>query len=219
MAYRLPRLSGALSVARAVDPLDWLPAEQALVVENLEEVRLPEHLWEDVVCPGPLYLPRLRTRGRTSTKELVTGRSRPDGLGTLPVVKGVSMRGMRSLVDLLWWQWPEAKAAARLPQHVSFGLAFPGRSSLRVDEAGPRRPTLRRLCRRRPRRLRPPRRCQYPVAEKATKALQLFLHTGAPLRRFVRASAPLLLSSAETTSATECSRVAPLFCGFLLFKP
>ena len=51
--------SGALPVAAervaipknagAVDPLDWLPADQAATVAGLEELRLPEHLWEDVV--------------------------------------------------------------------------------------------------------------------------------------------------------------------------
>ena len=94
--------SGALSVeadrvaipteAGAVDPLDWLPAEQALVVENLEEVRLPEHLWEDVVTAchrvpesqeAALATRLLSTRmavlveeselPRTSTGELLTG--------------------------------------------------------------------------------------------------------------------------------------------------
>ncbi|CAE7463493.1 unnamed protein product [Symbiodinium sp. CCMP2592] len=35
--------------AGRVDPLEWLPSDQAAVVGDLEAVRLPEHLWEDVV--------------------------------------------------------------------------------------------------------------------------------------------------------------------------
>ena len=51
--------SGALSVSASrvaipdaagrVDPLEWLPPDQAAVVGDLEAIRLPEHLWEDVV--------------------------------------------------------------------------------------------------------------------------------------------------------------------------
>ncbi|CAE7206467.1 unnamed protein product [Symbiodinium sp. CCMP2592] len=35
--------------AGQVDPLDWLPPAQAWVVEHLEEMRLPEHLWSERV--------------------------------------------------------------------------------------------------------------------------------------------------------------------------
>ena len=51
--------SGALPVSASrvaipdtagrVDPLEWLPPDQAAVVGDLEAIRLPEHLWEDVV--------------------------------------------------------------------------------------------------------------------------------------------------------------------------
>ncbi|CAE7682844.1 unnamed protein product [Symbiodinium sp. CCMP2592] len=56
---QVPAPAGALPVAAErvavpetagmVDPLDWLPPGQAAVVENLEELRLPEAAWGEVV--------------------------------------------------------------------------------------------------------------------------------------------------------------------------
>ncbi|CAE7804395.1 unnamed protein product [Symbiodinium sp. CCMP2592] len=56
---QVPAPSGALAVAAdrvavpelagVVDPLDWLPPSQAMVVEHLEDIRLPEHAWGETV--------------------------------------------------------------------------------------------------------------------------------------------------------------------------
>ena len=56
---QVPAPSGALAVSASrvavpdeaglVDPLDWLPLEKAAVVERLENLRLPEHAWDEVV--------------------------------------------------------------------------------------------------------------------------------------------------------------------------